>query len=234
MLENIETKTIRYKPISALTNWVQLAFIISAIIAVASIISEFMQADLLIGALHGRYVSMAQAIANDDREAIIGWINLGIYIVTAIIFLIWVYRANKNLHAFKSPVLRFSPGWAVGWWFIPFANLFRPYQITAEISKASNPELDPSLNVVLHLPAPAIVGWWWALFLIGNIVTSIAGELMSGANYIQDALNSTYTYVVADNINIIGLIVAILMVRKISQSQDNRYLKAIEMTPQAA
>jgi len=28
---------------------------------------------------------------------------------------------------------RFTPGWAVGYWFVPFVNLVRPYQIVADL-----------------------------------------------------------------------------------------------------
>ena len=234
MLENIETKVIRYKPIAALANWVQLAFIISAIIAVVSIISEFMQADLLIGALHGKYFSMAQATANDDREALIAWIALGIFIMSAIIFLIWVYRANKNLHAFKTPVLRFSPGWAVGWWFIPLAWLFMPYQAMNEISKASNPVIDTSINSADNLPRSAIVGIWWAFFLISKYIGTVTFRVLLRDDTITDLLNATYAYIASDTVNIVGCVITIIMVRKISQSQDKRYLKTIEMTRQEA
>src|SRR4030095_10643316 len=35
-------------------------------------------------------------------------------------FLIVLHRAYANLSPLKARNLEFSPGWAVGWWFIPF------------------------------------------------------------------------------------------------------------------
>jgi hypothetical protein len=234
MLKNIETKIIRYKTITGLAQLVQLMFLISALVAVASIISEFMQANLLIKALHGKYVTMAQALANDDRQAIIGWITFGVYIISAIIFLIWVYRANKNLHAFKNPTLRFSPGWAVGWWFVPIMSLFRPYQVVNEIKKASNPDIDASIHSVVTLTASPIVGIWWAFFLTSHYIGWFAFRYILRDDTINDLLNATYAYIASDTVDIVGFIITIIMVRKISQSQDKRYLKTIEMTTQAA
>jgi hypothetical protein len=193
-----------------------------------------MQANLLIKALHGKYIWVAQAQANDDRQAIIGWITIGIYIISAITFLIWVYRANKNLHAFKNPALRFSPGWAVGWWFVPIMWLFRPYQVVNEISKASNPDVDTSINSVGTLPASAIVGIWWAFFLISNYVGWFAFRYILQHDTITDLLNSTYAYIASDTVDIVGFIITIIMVRIISQSQEKRYLKTIEIARQAA
>ncbi len=232
VVENIETKTIRYKPISDLSSWVQAIFFISALVAAVSIVSGFMQASLINDALNGRYITLAQATANDDREALIGWIAFGVFLFCAIMFLIWVHRANKNLHSFKNPVLRFSPGWSVGWFFVPIMSLFRPYQVVNEISKASNPDIDPNLNLLDSLPASAIVGLWWAFFLISNWVGQIAFRYILNNKTASDLLNSTYAYMVSDAVNLVGLIITLIMVRKISQSQDKRYQKTVELIKQ--
>src|SRR5688500_18010935 len=55
-------------------------------------------------------------------------LRIPLFIAVVVFFLIWVYRAFNNLSALKPGNLEFSPGWAVGWWFIPFANLIKPFQ----------------------------------------------------------------------------------------------------------
>ncbi len=57
--------------------------------------------------------------------------NAAILFVTAAFFLVWVYRAHANVHALGFNELKFSPGWAVGWWFIPFFNLVQPARAMA-------------------------------------------------------------------------------------------------------
>jgi len=54
-------------------------------------------------------------------------------IFLGVIFLRWIYRTNKNLHVLSSEHMTFSPGWSLGWYFIPVANLFKPYQAMKEI-----------------------------------------------------------------------------------------------------
>ncbi|QYO65100.1 DUF4328 domain-containing protein [Leptolyngbya sp. 7M] len=54
-------------------------------------------------------------------------VSFPVGIATIVLFLVWLYRAHKNLFSLKPTHLDFSPGWAVGWWFIPFLNLVRPY-----------------------------------------------------------------------------------------------------------
>jgi hypothetical protein len=232
VVENTVTKVTKYKPISDLANWVQALFFISGLAAVVSILSGLMQSKLLNDALNGKYISLAKATANDNREALIGWVQVGFLLIAAILFLVWVHRANKNLHAFKNPALRFSPGWAVGWFFIPIMWLFRPYQVVNEISKASNPDIDPAVNNVNNLPAPAIVAVWWAFFLISNYIGWFAFRYFLQDDTVSDLLNSTYAYMVDDAVNVVGFIITIFLVRTISQSQDKRYQKTIELIKQ--
>jgi len=66
--------------------------------------------------------------------------NLIVLIVTVIVFLICQHRAYNNLPPLGVPRPDFSSGWVVGSWFVPFLNLFRPYQIMKYIRDKSDPE----------------------------------------------------------------------------------------------
>ena len=54
-------------------------------------------------------------------------------IFLGITFLKWIYRTNFNLRALSQERMSFTPGWSVGWYFVPIANLFKPYQAMKEI-----------------------------------------------------------------------------------------------------
>ena len=47
---------------------------------------------------------------------------------TGVVWLIWQHKAERDLHARELPGLKFTPGWAVGWWFIPLAYLVMHYR----------------------------------------------------------------------------------------------------------
>jgi len=66
-------------------------------------------------------------------------LSAGVYVATIIIFLMWLYRCYTNLPAFVAyrANIGYSPGWAVGSFFVPFANLFVPYQATKELWRKS-------------------------------------------------------------------------------------------------
>jgi hypothetical protein len=91
-----------------------------------------------------------------------------------IIFMIWFYRSHKNLQAYNSMGLKYSPGWAVGSFFVPILNLFRPYQIAQEIWTASDPQASTvgwkqsKLSIV-------VIFWWLSVILYYVIIFSTMG-----------------------------------------------------------
>ena len=60
-----------------------------------------------------------------------------VQLATAIVFFIWLYRANANVRALGADDMMGSPGLGVGWFFIPLANLFMPYMTVRDIWRAS-------------------------------------------------------------------------------------------------
>lgn len=92
-------------------------------------------------------------------------------IVCIVVVGMWIYRASANAHAL-SDEMTISPGWAVGWYFVPFMNLVRPYQAMREIWLASH------FRGNWHgESAPAILGWWWGLWIVTNILGNISFRL---------------------------------------------------------
>lgn len=141
-------------------------------------------------------------------------------ILTIVVFLIWLHRAFKNLPALAAQNLEFSPGWAVGWWFIPFANLVKPYQIMSELWNAGDSDYDPELFLSNRIGTPSIIGWWWGFFIIGGIIGRISDSL-SNAN-LSYSLVALMIYCVLHGI---AAFLIITIIRKITREQDLRFEK---------
>jgi Domain of unknown function (DUF4328) len=67
----------------------------------------------------------------------IGGVGSLIGIGAGVVWLIWQHRGQQNLYARRMPGLRYTPGWTVGWWFVPFANLALPYLCMRELFGAA-------------------------------------------------------------------------------------------------
>lgn len=82
-------------------------------------------------------------------------------VATSVSVLMWIHRANYNAHQLGAAGMKFTPGWAVGWYFIPIAMFWKPYQAMKEICQASfNPRR------WWDEERPALLPAWWALWLL--------------------------------------------------------------------
>ena len=211
----------QFRSVNTLAKWVQGTFVVLAILCVIAVISGYAQAQLLNAVINGEVITEAEAMANDARQSMIGVMQTLLYIAAGIIFLVWVHRTHSNLPSLGAIELRFTPGWAVGWFFIPIMSLFRPYQVASEIWKASDPNVDTTDNVSWkNVATSPIVGWWWAPFLISNYIGLFAMRMILRGEELSDLLASTYAYMVSDAIDVVGILITILMVRRIGQFQE--------------
>lgn len=150
-------------------------------------------------------------------------IGAGIFIVTTILVMKWIYRANFNSHMLGAVGMKFTPGWAVGWCFIPIANLWKPYQVMKEIWKTSS---NPSDWENQHVSG--ILPWWWFFWLVSSIIVSSFGRMIVRQSNVND-LASLMTYVEAialiDFIYILPTIMLILIIKRISAMQNHCHAK---------
>ncbi len=109
----------------------------------------------------------AASFAESGRGAILlAVLCATLYGACTIAVLRWVYLANANVRALGAEGLRFAPGWAVGWYFVPLANLWKPYQAMKEIWQASATKNDWD-----EVKIPALLPWWWAFWLLSTSTT---------------------------------------------------------------
>lgn len=111
-----------------------------------------------------------------------------IYLVTVVFFLIWLYRAYDNIRAFDPwSRLNYSPGFVVGSFFIPIANLFVPYRAVKELwQKSRGPN-----EAILSEPTPASFPLWWLFWLSA----SFAGNISFRVTFSENVPLSTATMV---------------------------------------
>ena len=177
---------------------------------VISMWSNFTQISLLSGTFTNE-----EGLANDSRQATIAMVGVTVYLITSIPFLMWIYRANLNCRGFGANEMKFTPGWSVGYFFIPFVNLVRPYQAMKQIWQASHDPMNWQLQ-----PVSPILGWWWALWILSNIMGHLTNSFAQRADTIDNLINSTRISIASDVTGVALSLVAIAMVRKIFQKQE--------------
>ena len=129
--------------------------------------------------------SLAGLLASGVVWAIV---SLTVWLGTAVLVLSWIYRANYNARELGASDMEFTPGWAVGWYFVPIAWFWKPYQAMRETWKASANPSDWRGQ-----PVASMLHWWWILWIVpfwgGWIVDWVLGRNLdeAGAETVEAA-----------------------------------------------
>lgn len=207
----------------------------SLALAAVAVVSGLLQLGLLSRAASGG-ITESEAAANDSRQQLVALFQLLLLVATGVAFLVWLHAARKNLPALGGREFKFTPGWAVGWFFVPFLNLVRPYQVMSEVWHASDPsglERDTASDgpaVRNRLAAPALVVWWWGLFLLSNFSGRLGASMAGSASPTLEQLRQASIVLVAsDAMRVIAALVAIRLVIRISEWQTQRWDRVCQL-----
>jgi hypothetical protein len=153
------------------------------------------------------------------REAFLGWLVLGILVVTAVVFFMWVYRANKNCRGFGAEGMKFTPVGAVTDFFIPILNLVRPHQILSEIWSVS---ADPVRWK--QTGGSGLVTCWW----VGLILNGFIQQFWSAGRHVVNTTAELREYLHVCNLMVVMSVVVIIMQSKMVSGIVARQRKWVE------
>jgi len=195
---------------TALTGWVTLG-------------CDFAYSDLL------QRASSGVAIANGER-ANVEWVStvllstqIVLFVVTAGLFLCWLYLSRANLRAFGMRRMQYPRGWTIGAFFVPALNLIRPYQVVSEIWKASDPEAEDAFGWKTA-ETPALVSIWWGAVVVYAVleIIAVSMHLSSGSSVAKYQIAHTFA-TLADASGAFGASCAFFVVSGISRAQHQKW-----------
>jgi hypothetical protein len=123
--------------------------------------------------LSGAVVEVSHRSMLETAVGIVGTVEAAIFAATAVGFLGWLFRLRVNVRALgvRKPV--YGRIWSVLGFLVPVLNFLRPYQVMAEIWRASDPSvLDPF--EWRHVDPPRILALFWS-----SVVVAATLELMA-------------------------------------------------------
>ena len=144
--------------------------------------------------------------------------SLGTQVITAIAYLGWLSRTVDNIPALRGGRPLVTPRWSIGWWFIPFANLIKPYQIVRDVHDR------------MAIGASSSGGWivlaWWLSWVAGRVIAAIAELVPQPINpeaINLDALAKQFSFRgIADSLTLLGALLAIFVVLRIQWRAEAR------------
>lgn len=113
-----------------------------------------------------------QAELIDISTLIYALFLLPVALITAVLFLVWVYRASANARRLQPDPARIRPGWAVGWFFVPFLNLWKPF---SAMCQTWNSSADPKGD--LKREVPILLYGWWGLAVLSAVLDRVSARM---------------------------------------------------------
>jgi hypothetical protein len=153
-----------------MTQWLRWLLIATALVYLISGFSKLAQWHVFAAIRDGREPSeIAMTIVLESivlRYGLVGTLMSLVISGTITLFMFWTYRVSANIHALGGQGLRFTPGWAVAWYWVPIANFWMPYQVMSEIWRVSGNPIGPQSDSTSRL----LPSWWfcWLGFLIAG------------------------------------------------------------------
>lgn len=208
-----------FKHPRTLTQLVRFCVVASAVTAAITFFTTLSQRSLLRHAetdglsVDGAYAEMPLHVLMAPLLQLL--VLLSCYVIIAF----WIHRMAANTRFLAGTgKMEYTPGWAVGWFFVPFANLWKPYQAMKEVWSL-NADGERAAGGVAGLLLPL----WWLLWLAWNIVSNAAGRMSWRAATFQQEDNAALASMTSDAINVLLCLVFLLVVNRLYAAQMRGY-----------
>ncbi|MGH9133762.1 MAG: DUF4328 domain-containing protein [Ilumatobacteraceae bacterium] len=165
--------SVALKRVRGLTTWIVVLTAVVGIVGVVSTLVSRLALDDARDYLAGR-------IEDDDfleayaPSLLLGFVQGAATIALIVLTMIWMHRMASNHRALQRHG-KWSPGWAIGGWFLPpFILYIIPYLMFRELWRASDPAVPAGDERWKANPVGAVVTIWWLLYGIAPIPIAIA------------------------------------------------------------
>jgi hypothetical protein len=156
----------------------------------------------------------------DDRVDTLNDVFLALIVITVITFMIWMFRAAKNNEALARPAPRFGPGWAIGGWLIPLANVVIPVLIMQDLWRGSDPSVPRGDTRWKIGNRSLLVGFWWGLLFFGRVFVAVGNSRFNDGSTIDDLRSAINLQIVGNIASVAAAVLGILVVRAITARQE--------------
>jgi hypothetical protein len=136
-----------------------------------------------------------------------------------VLFIIWQFRAAKNNEALDRVGARFTPGWSIGAWFIPLANLVIPVLIMQDLWRGATPETPRGDPRWRSARGSWLIGVWWAAWLISLLRFVASNSGLDDSTSLDDIEASNTVALVGVVATAIAAVLAAFVVWMLSRRQ---------------
>lgn len=168
-------------------------------------------------------VSTSEIESTDGLTSAAGLLQALLYLATAVVWIIWLYKARKNVDDWDADGQRLGAGWAIGGWFVPLGNLVLPAIVTKDVGVGTSYDAG---QVWQRSRYPLAVIWGIA-FAAMNVMSSISyyksRNIDRSADVTLDDITSYESWdLAAQAVTLVAIGIAVALVRSITERQTDR------------
>jgi hypothetical protein len=214
-----------YRPLGSRPRLAVVALAVAGLTQLAALGALTGRLDLLNRIAGGLPVGFDEAVHSDDVVRTAAIVELCATLGCAVFFLRWLHRVVSNNLSLGARGLRFGPGVAVGWWFLPFANWVIPFKVLAEAWRAADPTQPHSTPELRRAsPLPGMLIAWWSTLVMGSLLASIANFTHPATSGDLDTMHTaTLLFMGASLLLSAAAVLAAVVVTRLSARQNAQH-----------
>ena len=205
-----------YRDPLSLAQWSVWLLYAHSLVSFLGVVSGILERQTLMG-LDSGALGADDAEASDQRQVMLAGAQFIVFIATGVLCLRWIHRMCHNARV-KASYMQYTPGWSVGWYFIPIAYWWKPYQAMKEIWRKSSEQAGPRGD-----ESASLLGWWWALWIIANLLSNASFRMAARASTIDSLLTANSLGVMSDILQLPLNVIFIVMVKRLTAMQEYAY-----------
>jgi hypothetical protein len=140
-------------------------------------------------------------------------------LVLVVLFIIWMFRAAKNNEALGRTGARFGPGWSIGAWFIPFANLVIPVLIMQDLWRGSTSAVRRGDAGWRTASGSVLIACWWTAWVVSFLRFAASNAAFGSNGSLDDIETSNTIALIAVVATAIAAALAVFVVRALARRQ---------------
>lgn len=140
-------------------------------------------------------------------------------IVSIVTFIMWFRRAYYNI-GLRIPNLLYGNGWAAGSWFIPFINLYMPFQIMKDLYN----QTEKYMTLCMKEPYKGnlktnYVNLWWTLWIMSFVINYLSVKIVWNVEDINTTSTNPFITVIGAILQIALCVVTIVVIKEYSDAE---------------
>ena len=208
---------VGYRDSANLAQWTEWALWSKLVVSVLAIGTGIVERQLLLGR------------ADEDEEALrfvalSSIAELLVFLVSGFLCLRWIHRMAHNARA-RASYMQYTPGWSIGWYFVPIAYWWKPYQAMKEIWGESEKQAGAQ-----GVNGGVLLGWWWTLWIAVSVISNASFRLSMRSSSPETLLTVNTLDLTSNALEIPLAIVFIVMVRRLTAMQEYAHENPLAQT----